>query len=299
MMPIDNILYLYHHIPRTGGTYFISSGPNTYRDGTDQWLTHYTYVERWSDWMLAVENTPVLKNRTKEQQSKIKMISGHSVYCNSDQWLQTKKTKQLITTVRDPLHRVLSSFNHRHHRALLQQDDTLFTAGNPEMTWRAKNEQHTAKNYATLWQYYKDNPAEHNLQCKWIVKSFCKMEDRFVDLGYVPGPDCLLCGNQNAELTWPWWFNRNTQDTDWYELAIPFVANFWWIGTTDTIDQDVKDFYNHADLPRRENGKKNSSEYKYWTIEDVMKQPDIQNLINNEQYDYKLYNFCKTMQRPF
>ena len=298
-MQINNHLYLYHHIPRTGGTFFITNGPNTVRDHTEQWLTHYTYVERWTDWQLSIGDTPVLKNRTRIQQNKIKLFSGHSVYCNSDQWLQGTRTKLLITTVRDPLHRVLSSFNHRHQRSMLNQDDTLFTSGNPEMNLKSKSDNHTAKDYKTLWQYYRDNPAEHNLQCKWIVKSFCKMEDRFVDLGYVPGPDVLLCGNQNADLTWPWWFNRDGGQAEWYSLAEPFIGKFWWIGNTDTLKKDVKDFYDYAGLEQREKSQRNNSKIKYWTVEEVMKQHDIQNLIDSEKHDYTLYNYCKSIPRPF
>lgn len=295
-----NHLYLYHHIPRTGGTYFITSGPNTFRDHTDQWLTHYTYVERWTDWQLSINDTPILKNRTRDQHNKIKLLSGHGIYCNSDQWLKiTNRTKLLMTTVRDPLTRVLSSFNYRHQRAELNQEPTLFTQGNPEMDSHARTHEFTAKNYKTLWQYYQSNQSEHNLQCKWFVKSFCKMEDRFVDIGYVPGPDVLLCGNQNADLTWPWWLSKATDDADWFQLAEPFVGKFWWIGTTENLKQDTVDFYEYAGLPKRDNAKRNNAKLKYWTIDEVKSQPDFQKIVESEQHDYKLYEYCKKLPRPF
>jgi len=76
-----------------------------------------------------------------------------------------------------------------------------------------------------------------------------------------------------------------------------------WLGTTDTLNEDVKDLCTHIDHEYVENiedrNKAGVSYPQYWNMQDVLKQPDYEELVKEERYDQMLYDFAKNWQRPF
>jgi len=299
-------IYMYVHVPRTGGTYFESSGPNPTSRENDDYLYHYKYVDRWSDYEYTFKDIPMLAFRSRAQQTKLKLLSGHSIFSQSHKWLRIHRQPVLLTTIRNPVERVLSSFNYRYSKIMLRQDQTAFSRQTPAMEDWAVRQNKGPEDYDTLYEWYQDATAEHNLQCKWIVKTFLKYDNYSwkEHPAYLQGPDQL---EQNIDLlatTWPEIFYEVTpeiQKVDWFDLASRFLSRFWWIGTTDTLTQDTKDFYQLIELPHKETGSRNNHpEIKpYWTLEDVMAQPDIGQLHKAEHHDIKLYDRVKKFKRPF
>jgi len=297
-------IYIFFHIPRTGGTYFENSSGGFLDRTNDRYLSHYHYVQGVSDLEYAKANIPLLSKRTTEQQKKIKLITGHSTFCNSHRWLKVNKEPRIITFVRNPIERLLSSFNYRHEIAILNQDPEQFSLCTPSMNENAFRQKKTAEDYDSLWEWYQDIYYEHNIQCKWIVKNFLKRENDtwYRHPKYIFGPDAGISEKGAVPLTWPEWMWNPPENVDWFELASTFFNEFWWITTTEKLDANVKDFCNYAGIDFIEQSNRNNSGNlveKYWTINDVLNQPDIDKLIKAESYDMKLYNYFKYKRRPF
>lgn len=298
-------IYLYVHIPRTGGTFFINSLPNYMSRQNDDFLKHYHYVSKYSSGEYFKGLVPNLANRTKQQQLHCKFITGHSTYANSHQWLRIKKNPKLITTIRHPIHRLLSSFNFRYQAQTLVQENEVFSNMTPALNSNARTHQKTAQEYDTLWEFYQDNVFERNVQCKWIIKTFLdynKVEGWTYHNDYIPGPDVEETEDKMDVVTWPvWMFSEHLQpkDTDWFEFAMKFTDKFWWIGKTSSLELDMKDFCVYTNTHMQTDAEKNISSkvQPYWTIDDVMAQPDIDKLLEAERFDLKLFE--QTFKRPF
>lgn len=293
-------IYLYLHIPRTGGTTFQYSVGHPAELKNDRWLKHYLYVDPWSEVAYEDWNIPRLSKRTAEQQKKLIIVSGHSVFCNSHKWIRERRVPRILTTIRHPIERLLSDFNYRYTKEKLCQDKQLFSSTTPKMNEWAYRQQKSSSDYETLWEYYQDCTFQHNLQCKWIVKSFLTRErdtwKRHAD--YIFGPDAGITNDQAVPLTWPEWMMFESGDFDWYELASSFFKEIWYVGTTENLENDISRFTKHAGL---ENTYKfsNESVERYWTMDDVRQQPDIDKLIKAEKHDFKLYEEAKKWKRPF
>ena len=298
------MIYIYLHIPRTGGTFVETSMFDCFSRNNDEYLQHYWYVDdNWSDLQYDQKLIPKLFYRTKAQQQKLKLITGHSTYVNSETWLKFRTEKRIFTTVRDPIKRLLSSFNYRHMQHQLTQDPGIFSDSFPQLLSNAVAHNKTAVDYDTLYEYYLDSTWEHNIQTKWIIKSFLKKEG----MSWVEWPSWQLGadssrtnGVQVVAQTWPNWMCY-PEDINYYELFNMLKDQIWWMGTTETLSNDIEDFAKLLGTSVKETANKNHSSLTtpYWTYEDVMKQHDIQKIIDGEKFDFKLYEFAKQQERPF
>lgn len=305
-MNTENI-FIQVHIPRTAGTSFQNHIGDAYSRNNGTCWQHYNYCEGLSYPIYSWNDIPVLRHRTKEQQKQLKVISGHSVFANSHHWLRVSRNPLFITFVRDPVKRVLSSFNHRHSRHILSQEPGVFSAS-PLMNTNAVAGGATANDYDTLWQYYKDAFIEHNLQSKWIIKTFLRLDNET----HCWQPHPTYDGNfhamatlpvDNVPITLPEWMWWDDSATNWWEVAQPLIEKFWWISANENLTEDIKDFCNFADIPFEGNVYENRTGEKVpgvWSYEEVMQQPNIQKLIDAESDDYELYNYVKKYaRRPF
>lgn len=299
----NNDLVMYFHIPRTGGTFFCESIGN-FLD-KNSWLTHYTYTENFSTWMLQMKDIPWLKFRTNEQQKQIKVLSGHSILHCSHKWLRPSKNPLYTTTVRDPVERTLSSFNYRRKKSILTQNLNLFNILMPEMDSVAIYENKSYNDYDTLYEYLLDNTTEQNLQSKWILKTFFTY-DYYQNCwtsypSYVQNPDTAVMDPNSDNLTTPRWMQDPNIKIP-YELLENTISKFWHIGLFENLEKDTIDFCNYAGLNFIENSEKNSStdviEPK-WSLKDIENQPDYDKLLELLDLDLKLYEYAKTLERPF
>ena len=303
-MTTDDV-YVYVHIPRTGGAFFMNSLPNYLSRENDDWLKHYHYVADYSSGDYFKKQIPKLMARTKQQQLQCKFLTGHSMFGNSHKWFRVRKTPKMITTIRHPVNRLLSSFNFRHQASMLLQENEVFSATTPGLNSDARQHQKTASEYNSLWDFYQDNVFERNMQCKWIIKTFVKYtrDDGWVlHDEYIPGPDVREDEEHMSKDSWPvWMFSEHIQPpgTDWYEMASKFTDKFWWIGKINTLETDMQDFCAYTNTNMQLDAEKNISSkiQPYWTIDDVMAQPDIDKLLEAERFDLKLFE--QTYKRPF
>ena len=118
---------------------------------------------------------------------------------------------------------------------------------------------------------------------------------------YIFGPDTGIGPDQSIATTWPEWMFRNTDEKiNWFELAQNFFSDMWWLTRTENLNNALPEFCEYIGVEYTGDQKYfNDSKLKHWTLEDVMKQPDIHKLIEAEHYDYQLYEAAKQWKRPF
>ena len=295
----DNLdpVYIYLHIPRTGGTTLTWSIGYHFHREDDRWLRHYNWMNV-QDYIH--HNIPMLERRTVDQQKKLKFITGHSTFDQVHYWLKVRKDPCLFTTVRDPIDRLLSSFNYRHGIALLNQDNDHFSLTSPAMDPHARFNKKTASDYETILDWYRDSSAEHNLQCKWLLKSFYAL----IDNRFVPFADFVKHKDPSIPDIWPSWFQDFEMNDYLFEMVIDIVDNkLWYAGTSETLSDDIVALCKHADVPyvAVDNRHRSGDDYPiYWDRATIEAQYDYEKLINCEKYDIMLYEYVKEKcKRPF
>ena len=290
------------HIPRTAGTSFQNHIGNAYSRTDDTCWSHYHWEEGTSNVLYATNNIPLLENRTKDQQRQIKFITGHSTFVNIHKWLKVSKNARYITFVRDPINRILSSFNHRHAQSVLRQDKTSFSRY-PLLNSNAVQNSMTATDYDTLWEFYNDATIEQNLQCKWICKSFSTWDHIN---GWQPhrtyNGTRVISREESTPVCLPEWL-WDSSDYNYWDVTRKLLNNFWWISADEDQTKNIKELCDYTHSTFYDNVYENrTGTYvePYWTIEDVMKQHDIKKLIEAEKHDYNLFNHViKYNRRPF
>ena len=297
--PADNPLYVYLHIPKSGGTTLLWSIGQQYDRTNDRYLKHY----HWMNTQLYLyNNLPILERRTVEQQKQLKFITGHGTYNMVQYWLKVRKQPFLFTTFRDPIDRLLSSFNYRYGVSELSQDRQNFTMIDPPMDIHARFNTKYPNDYSTLYEWYLDASSEQNLQTKWMIKSFYTHYDN----RFVPWEAVVKRQNpaDSAPDIWPEWFENVQPDQDMFNNVQDIVKNkLWWAGTSDTLSADIPELckYTGVDYVNVDNRHRSGIDFpRYWTRADVEAQPDFENLLRAEKWDIKLYNYVKhNCKRPF
>jgi len=296
---MENLL-VFFHIPRTGGTFFNHAIGDWLSD--EHWQRHYNYTENSSIMNLQHRDIPLLSHRTKEQNKQLKILSGHSVNCQSYKWVKTPKTPVYYSIVREPVERLLSSFNYKRQKAILWQEDIAFSHTMPQLDYHAAYEGKTHNDYDTLYEYLLDSTIETNLQSKWLAKSFFEWDyvtGSFVENNtYAPSSNAIITSNKT---TTPDWLSDKEvlPSIDLIDLCI---EKMWWISDFANIENNTKFVCEQFDLQYNTvvNNQKNSSRKiePKWTIEDIKNQPDYKQLQNLLSLDYYLYEKVKLLKRP-
>ena len=290
-------LYIQFHIPRTGGTTLLWKLGNPFDREDNRWLRHYTWTYQ-QDYQY--HNVPLLERRTTEQQEQLKFITGQGTFDQCHRWLNVKREPHYFSFIRNPIDRVLSSFNYRNGMTILNQDPSPFTMGGPAMNMDARLNQRTAKDYDTLYNWYQHAFGEHNLQCKWLLKSF----NAFMDGSIIPYSDLIKDKTYPEPGIWSWWFAEIEIDDELFEIVLDIVDNkMWWIGTNDTLREDIIALCNYTDMPYVNTQDRHISgeDYPvYWTKQQVEQQVDYNKIVEAEKYDNMLYEYVKEKaRRPF
>jgi len=296
-----NELYLIYHAPRTGGTYLSTSLPYWHNRRNEDWLMSYNIDERYQE---IFNDIPSILKRTKTQQEQLKFVVGHSLTRAFPLLLKSAQEIKNIFPCRHPVERLLSSFNFRHACAKLCQDNSVFNYISPCAHASATHGEKTFYDYDTLYEWYKDNKGEQNLQTRWLMKSFYQIdsgklwETEKFDRNFVP---------YYTETFYIPEFLDSQNLTDYLsEVALQTIEEkIWWCPILNTLSADTKDFLaqvlDDTGVSTR-NILRNSSTEKvepYWTLEDVYNQHDIQYLIDSEKWDFRVWDAAKNKTRPF
>lgn len=302
----ENSLYVFLHIPRTGGTAFEYNIGHFLNRENSSYKYHYNCNDISNIDIYYQHNIPTLSNRTSTQQKEIKVLTGHSTFVNSHKWFRIYKIPYFFTFIRNPIERLLSSFNYRYQATILTQDNSMFSLMQPILNNNAIINKKTAEDYNTLYEYYLDADVEHNIQSKWLIKSyFTKTQHGWQHHptynGTISGLGTSPFGNVPVTIPeWMWEDDSNSFD----DLLSYVKEKLWWVSTTEQLTQSAIDFCQYLNIDYYENTLESiNSSTQYvkpkWSIEDVMNQPDINKIIQNEKYDIELYNFAKQFKRPF
>jgi hypothetical protein len=290
-------VYIYLHIPRTGGTTLTWSIGYQFHREDDRWLRHF-------NWMNAQDyihhNIPLLERRTVEQHKQLKFITGHSTFNMCHYWLKVRKNPHVFTTVRDPIDRLISSFNYRHGTSVLNQDPGQFTLTSPLMDPHARFNSKTADDYTSMLDWYRDAGGEHNLQCKWLLKSYYV----FLDNNFVPFDQIVKHKDPTVPDIWPAWFDDIEIDDYLFGMVLDIVDNqLWYAGLNETLSEDITALCEYTGVNQVDvnNRHRSGDDYPvYWTREQVEQQPDYARLVDCEKYDIMLYEHIKeNSKRPF
>lgn len=296
-----NTILSYLHIPRTGGTTVTKSLAN-YKSREQPWEEHYHYSQNRSGFEYYTANLPNLAYRTREQQKKIKIFTGHGIFCKSHQWLRVPVDHNLIFTfARNPIHRILSSFNYRHSKAILVQDPNAFSQIVPQCNANAVVLAKTGDDYDTLYDWYRDANAENNLQCKWLLSAFTyynREKGEFIEYPDFAMPEeAAKCQNFHFDDSFPDWFSVNFDSL--FNKIEPFLKQLYFIAPTEKITNIMPRLCAAHNLFYQDAGRTNKPLIQKWTIDDVLNQPNINKIIENEKHDFALWEYAKNFALPF
>lgn len=291
----DN-LYGYIHIPKVGGTSFINK-LGGYLDRTnDRHIKIYNY-SAYSEYKLS--NIPRMENRTDEQQENLKLVTGHNI-TSTISFRSGHDNINFFTIVRNPLDRLLSSFNHRHSLHQFNQDPNEFSLTYPPMNRHALNKQKTAEDYDNLSEWYVESTNEHNLQCKFLLKTFYHYDERANRL--------ILRDNINDReikyglVSWPEWINGYNIDDDTWKLIEDIVKQrLWYAITTEDINKFTPKFAKHIGLEYVDHSDihvAGGDLLRYWSQKDFFEQEHVSWLVSREKYDFKLHELVRTLESP-
>jgi len=300
-------IYIYFHIPKTGGTSFNWKVGYHLHKENDRWLKHFNWVDGFGG-SFVEHNIPLLQNRTQKQHEQLKIISGHSTYSHTHFWLKEPRVPYYMAHVREPVPRLLSSFNYRFGLAQLNQDTHMFSSSSPVSDTYARYYNRQATDYNSLYTWRLDNSAERNLQCKWLLKCFYAFDDTramFKQYSKFEGGDTFATHQgQFIPQTWPDWFYNIQMDDNLFDMLIEVLkVNMWYLGTTENLNKDTEDLCKHIDheyvADIEDRNKAGVSYPQYWNLQDVLGQPDYEEIIKEEKYDQMLYEFAKSWKRPY
>ena len=296
-----NNLFLFFHIPRTGGTFFTKAISNYLDRSNDNYLKHFNYLQGVSETTYPQHNIPLLRHRTTEQQKQLRILTGHSIISVSPQWLRVHKNPLYFTIVRDPVKRLLSSFNMRHNAHIMMQNPQDFSTYSPTLCPKAIYQEKTAQDYDNLYEYYLDAVFEHNIQVKWLIKSFyvCDQNQWQKYPDYMLGPDTNISTNEHYPLTWPNWMYSYDPTINYWDLLEPILEDFWYIETTDNLTANLPNIAKAMELDFDLTTNQTDRVHQYWSYNDVINQPYFDVLCNELSDDFKLYNYALTLSKPW
>jgi hypothetical protein len=285
---------VYFHIPRTGGTFVNHAVGDWLSD--EHWQIHYNYTENSSMLEAQQRMIPNLANRTQEQCDRLKILSGHSVNSQSHHWIKGHRTPLYFTTIRDPIERVLSSYNYKRTKAIKLQDPIAFSHIAPVLDTGPRDALKNYNDYNTLFEYALDCTPEINLQSKWLVKSFFdynyhtqKFETKSINELNVS----LVTDN---EQTFPYWMCVETVLDN--SIIDNCIEQLWFLGDFVNLENDTKTICQHLGLTYNSVDKlqHNSSFLPRWTLDEVKQQSDYNHLVNLFANDYYLYEKAKAFR---
>jgi len=291
-------VYIYFHIPRTGGTSFGSYLGNYLSRDEDQHLIHYnTDDTEGNDYFEYC--IPLLCFRTIEQHKKIKFLTGHKTVCNSHYWLKTHREPRFISFVRNPIERLLSSYNYKREISLLIQNPQSFTRIWPQSDNNPRFHQKTADEYDTLYEWYLDNTKEQNTQSKWLINAFFEYNDG--EISFIPSMD-YRHRDFVRENFWPEYLDSMAFDDNLLERLESTLQEYMFIITDSSKIKEVAlALTKNAGTKFYDKGEWHPTGVKMekrWTVEDVEKQPDYKKLVDAEYADFRIWNRFKNRRLP-
>ncbi len=103
-------LYVFMHLPKTGGTTINGH----FYDHMD-WDVDVVHLGEWGDRYRARERRPSLQERSAEERARIRVLTGHGTYLGIHGLIEGA-TPRYLTIVRDPADRIVSTYNFRAAR---------------------------------------------------------------------------------------------------------------------------------------------------------------------------------------
>lgn len=99
------IVWIYQHLPKTGGTTFIGHLYKCF-----EWEKDYLHIGPYGDFYRADRGLPALSERSAEIRTNIKVLAGHKTYYGIHEWIPNR-TPRYLTFIRCPAKRFESLFN--------------------------------------------------------------------------------------------------------------------------------------------------------------------------------------------
>ena len=103
-------LYVFMHLPKTGGTTI-----NGHLYDHMAWDDEVLHLGKWGNRYREREGRPSLEQRSAEERSRVRVITGHGTYFGIHQMFGDRPPRYL-TIVRDPADRIVSTYNFRAAR---------------------------------------------------------------------------------------------------------------------------------------------------------------------------------------
>ena len=108
-------LWIFLHLPKTGGTSFKAHLEKHFEQDV-------TLVElsAWGRWFRRNAGRPELEARSEDERSRIRVIAGHQTYYGIHRLISGAREARYVTFVRDPADRCVSMYNFRRSRGFAE-----------------------------------------------------------------------------------------------------------------------------------------------------------------------------------